>query len=178
MERPWHRTTEQTLKIRYELYRISCYYGRRAGPQKLRCVEQGLGINRLGPMSINLDLLRVLYWLESYDYYFQYKLKSLHSLLREKFKMRFIPFIITGAMLSFFNLYAYAKPVMLSSLDEPMQYCEGYTTHTCDQHCKSLGFKHSNCTYAYVQMSSYKFDLTLTCKLQFLCLRVSYPTFY
>ena len=103
---------------------------------------------------------------------------SLYSLLAN-FKMRFISFIIAGAMLTFFDIYAYAKPVRL---DDPgighlAPWCEGYNDDTCHSHCKSEGFKNSNCTAQYVQMP-YKFNLTLTCNLQILYLRVSYPTFY
>ena len=96
-----------------------------------------------------------------------------------KFKMRFISFIIAGA---FFNIhvYAYAKPVRLddSGIGHLVPWCDGYNDDTCYSHCKSQGFKYSNCTPMYVQMPSYKFALTLTCKLQLLCLRVSYPISY
>ena len=85
-------------------------------------------------------------------------------------------------MLAFFDIYAHAKPVKLSSLDDPIghlaPWCQGYNDDTCHDHCKKEGFKHSNCTSVYVQMPSNKFDLTLTCKSQLLYLRVSYPTFY
>ena len=53
-------------------------------------------------------------------------------------------------------------------------WCEGYNDDTCHSHCKSEGFKNSNCTAQYV--TSYKFDLILTCKPQVLYLRVSYPS--
>lgn len=86
--------------------------------------------------------------------------------------MRFIPFIIAGATLTLFNVYAYAKPA--NPIGKFTPYCGGYTEDECNLHCAEGGFSKSLCS-EYVQMLSYyTFDLMLTCKPQILFLRVSY----
>lgn len=105
---------------------------------------------------------------------------SLYSLLLSNFTMRFVPFVIAGATLILFNTYAYAKPITVTTLDSPglpghlAPWCDGYNETSCHVHCTSQGFPNSQCTSTYVQMPSYKLVLTLTCKSQFLWLRVSY----
>ena len=48
---------------------------------------------------------------------------QLYYLLFANFTMRFIPLILAAATATLFNVYAYAKPVMVSSLDSavPLQ---------------------------------------------------------
>ena len=140
----------------------------------LRCMKQELEVHRLGPMLINLDLLPSLI-LTGILRLFSIQLEvatSLYSLLFAKFKMRFIPFIIASAMLRVFNTHAYAKPVRLESHNSGIghlaSWCDGYDDDTCHKHCVFEGYSKSQCTTKYVQMPSYKFDLSLTCKLQFL----------
>ena len=75
--------------------------------------------------------------------------------------MRFIPFVVAGATLTFFITYAYAKPVINSEA----LWCGGYTNEGCSAFCGGQNLKYYTCGEGYVQMPSYKFDLTLTFKI-------------
>ena len=80
--------------------------------------------------------------------------------------MQFIPLILAAATATLFNVYAYAKPVMVSSLDSavPLQledetFCD---RSKCASHCQSIGYPESRCIAGYVQIPSNKFVLRLT----------------
>ena len=103
---------------------------------------------------------------------------ALFLAVAKKFTMRFIQFVIAGAMLTLFNIHAYAKPVQDLGPGYLAPWCDGYNEDTCSKHCSSQGFRNSQCTSAYVQIPSYNSALMLTCKLQLLYLRVGYPSFY
>ena len=82
-------------------------------------------------------------------------LTPLYSLLLAKFTMRIIPFLLAGATLAMFNVYAYAKPITNSKkkgIGHLAPYCDGYNDDTCHAHCASEGFPKSNCTPMYVQL--------------------------
>ena len=177
---PWYRTTEPSRpknKVRMipnqlilpHTRRTSVAWNKTSRSTGIQCSSISIkstriltGILRL--FAIQLDHLQVAF--------------SLYSLLLAKSTMRFIQFVITCATLTLFNIYAYAKPVpSLDSVGHLEDWCAGYDSDSCHNHCTHEGFTHSNCTTEYVQMPLYKFELTLTCKLQFMCLRVSCPPF-
>ena len=123
-----HCRTPKTLNIRYECDRIRCM---KQGPHQSREIIHSY-INWIPTTFPNTT------WPPSSRYFVVF-LTSL-----AKFTMRFILFIITGATLTLFNTYAYAKPVPASSLDQT--YCDGYDNDSCHDHCIHEGFTHSNCT--------------------------------
>ena len=73
--------------------------------------------------------------------------------------MRFIPFVIVGTAVTFFNTYAYASPVKspVSNLDNAglrqreATWCGGYSNLTCSISCKLEGREGYTCSPEYVQ---------------------------
>ena len=177
--RPWHRTTEPSnlinpVRMPPKSVAIAAHtQDSRSYRNKIRCMEHGLEIH-WRPMFISLGKIH------SYINWYPTTIpntswppqvaSSLYFLLLATFTMRFIQFVIAGATLTLFNVYTYAKPVPVSE----HAWCDGYSDLTCSIHCALETFYHSSCATGYVQMPSYKFDLTLKCKLQLLCLHVGY----
>ena len=92
---------------------------------------------------------------------------QLYSLLFARFTMRFIPLIFAAATATLFNVYAYAKPVMASSLDTAQlekarqNSCNPFE---CNNSCVRQGYITGSCLSdsGYVQIPSNKFVLRLT----------------
>ena len=90
---------------------------------------------------------------------------QVYSLLLSIFTMRFIPLILAAATATLFNVYAYAKPVTVSSLDsqfEKKEVCEGFPNLRCATYCIMHGDPSYTCPNGYVPISSNKFVLRLT----------------
>ena len=88
-----------------------------------------------------------------------------------KFTMRFIPLILAAATVTLFNVYAHAKPVTVSRLDNAGHLqlekklgdlCPPSIKLMCEVHCELLGCSHYICSPGYVQIPSNRFVLRLT----------------